>query len=139
MKSQEIIAINGNKFSFKPGETILEVAEKNSIEIPTLCRLKGTKPEGACGICGVEVQGEKDIVPSCNTPAAGGMEIMTESPKARAARISILKRLISSGNHNCAVSGVKGDDWTRFQLEVQKSDQSDELCPVWGDCRLPET
>jgi predicted molibdopterin-dependent oxidoreductase YjgC len=46
--------------------------------------------------------------------------------------------LLSSGNHNCAIRGSDDQDWTQFQLDVQKDDSSSELCPVWGDCRLQD-
>jgi NADP-reducing hydrogenase subunit HndD len=34
--------------------------------------------------------------------------------------------------------GNKSPDWTAFQLAVQKADGADQLCPVWGDCRLQD-
>jgi len=43
------IIINGNRFTFEPGETILEVARRNSIDIPTLCHLKGASPPAPAG------------------------------------------------------------------------------------------
>jgi predicted molibdopterin-dependent oxidoreductase YjgC len=53
-------------------------------------------------------------------------------------RKEILRLMLSSGNHNCAVRGRDDSDWTRFQMGVAKDDGSDELCPVWGDCRLQD-
>jgi predicted molibdopterin-dependent oxidoreductase YjgC len=75
---------------------------------------------------------------SCATPAAANMIVLTESPKVVAARRQIIELLLSSGNHNCAISGSDGKDWTQYQLNVQKDDQSSDLCPVWGDCRLQD-
>ena len=138
MAAEHLIRINGNDFSFKPGETILEVAQHNNIDIPTLCHLKGAAPTGACRICVVEVQGARSLLPSCATPAADNMVVLTESPTVVSARQMILQLLLSSGNHNCAVRGSDGQDWTQFQLNVQHDDGSDELCPVWGDCRLQD-
>jgi predicted molibdopterin-dependent oxidoreductase YjgC len=138
MAAEHLIRINGNDFAFKPGETILEVAQRCSIDIPTLCHLKGVAPTGACRICVVEVQGARSLLPSCATPAADNMVVYTESPAVVSARQMILQLLLSSGNHNCAVRGSDGKDWTQFQLNVQHDDGSDELCPVWGDCRLQD-
>jgi predicted molibdopterin-dependent oxidoreductase YjgC len=45
---------------------------------------------------------------------------------------------LSSGNHNCAVSGSAGDNWTEFQLRSQQIEDTAELCPVWGDCKLQD-
>jgi predicted molibdopterin-dependent oxidoreductase YjgC len=138
MSRQEKIRINGNEFSFEPGETILAVARKNHIDIPTLCYLKGASPTGNCRICVVEIEGEEDLLPSCATPAAGNMVVYSESPKVVEARRMIIQLMLSTGNHNCAIRGSGGEDWTQFQLGVQQYDKSAELCPVWGDCRLQD-
>ena len=131
--------INGHTVSFKPGQTILEAAQAVDICIPTLCHLKGASPTGACRICLVEVERARTLQPACATPAVAGMKVQTESNRVVAARRMVLELLLSSGNHNCAVyEGSHGGDWTGFQLEVQKNDGSQEMCPVWGDCRLQE-
>jgi len=130
--------INGNEFSFEPGETILEVARRNNIDIPTLCYLKGAIPTGSCRICVVEVEGARSLVASCTAPATNNMVVQTESRPVVEARRMVLQLLLSSGNHNCAVCGSAGDNWTEFQLKVQQMDNSDELCPVWGDCHLQD-
>ena len=64
MADQNIIVINGNEFSFERGESILDVARRNSIDIPTLCHLKGATATGACRVCVVEVQGARSLVAS---------------------------------------------------------------------------
>jgi predicted molibdopterin-dependent oxidoreductase YjgC len=136
--SADAIIINGNRFTFEPGETILEVARRNSIDIPTLCHLKGASPTGACRVCVVEVQGARSLVASCAMPAAAKMVVQTETPKVVAARRMVIQLLLSSGNHNCAVRGSDGRNWTDFQIAVQRADGSQEICPVWGDCRLQD-
>ncbi len=136
--TENTFVLNGNTAEFTPGQTILEAAEAFGIRIPTLCHLKGTMPTGACRICVVEVAGARSLIPSCTTPVSKGMIVQTESPKVVAARKTILELMISSGNHNCAVSGGTDSNWTKFQIQVQKKDGSDQLCPVWGDCRLQE-
>jgi predicted molibdopterin-dependent oxidoreductase YjgC len=138
MADKHIIIVNGNEFSFEPGETILEVARRNSINIPTLCHLKRATPTGACRVCMVEIEDARSLVASCTAPAANSMVVRTESPKVIAARRTVIQLLLSSGNHNCAVSGSAGQNWTEFQLKVHQSDNSAELCPVWGDCKLQE-
>lgn len=136
MTDSNTITINGNKLSFNPGDTILDVARNNCIDIPTLCHLKGAPATGACRICVVEVEKARALLPACSTPADKGMVVHTESPSVIEARQLILQLMLSSGNHNCAIRGSDGNDWTQFQLSVQKDDDSTELCPVWGDCQL---
>jgi len=138
MPTENSLLINGNRFSFEPGETILQVAQRNSVAIPTLCYLKKATPTGACRMCVVEVKGARSLVASCAGPAAPNMEVQTETAEVVKARRMVLQLLLSSGNHNCAVCGTAGDNWTEFQLRVQKAEAGTELCPVWGDCRLQE-
>jgi NADH dehydrogenase/NADH:ubiquinone oxidoreductase subunit G len=138
MSDPNTLHINGNPFSFNPGETILDVARQNDIDLPTLCHLKGAVPTGACRICVVEVEGARTLLPSCTTPAVNNMVVQTESPSVIGARKVIIQLLLSSGNHNCAIRGSDDQDWTQFQLSVQSYDGSDDLCPVWGDCRLQD-
>jgi predicted molibdopterin-dependent oxidoreductase YjgC len=138
MSEAQTLTINGHRLEFEAGETILAVARRNSIDIPTLCHLKGATPTGACRICVVEVERARSLLASCATPAAPGMVVETESPKVVEARKLILQLMLSSGNHNCAVRGSDDSDWSQFQLQVHADDGSDELCPVWGDCRLQD-
>ena len=138
MSADNLILINGNEFTFEDGETILEVASRNSIDIPTLCYLKHATPTGACRMCVVEVEGARSLVASCAMPAASGLVVRTETPQVIVARKMVLQLLLSSGNHNCAVCGSSGSDWTEFQLKVAQDEQTEELCPVWGDCRLQD-
>ena len=138
MAEQNIIVVNGNEFSFEPGESILDIARRSSIDIPTLCHLKNAIPTGACRVCVVEVEGARSLLASCATPAANNMVVRTESAKVIEARRMVIQLLLSSGNHNCAVSGSAGENWTEFQLKSQQIEDTAELCPVWGDCQLQD-
>ncbi len=130
------LMINGRKTTFTSGQTILEVARANQIPIPTLCYLKDAAPTGRCGICVVEVDGRDKLISSCSTFADRGMKIKTESERVIKERKTILAKLLSSGNHNCAIGGSRRDQWSDFQLKVNQADGAQELCPAWGDCRL---
>ena len=57
-----MLTLNGKQVEFKSGQTILEVAAANGVNIPTLCHLKGCTPTGACRICLVEVTGARSLV-----------------------------------------------------------------------------
>lgn len=136
--AEDRLIINDNEYTFEPGETILQVAEKNGIRIPTLCYLKGASPTGACRICLVEVKGARALVTACSTPAASNMVIKTDSPRVIEARRFNLELLLSSGNHNCLVQGLDMDSWTDFQLKAMDAKEHKTLCPAYGDCRLQD-
>ena len=135
---ENTILINGNRLTVQPDETILETARRSGIDIPTLCHLKGAIPTGACRICVVEVEKARSLMPACTTPSQPGMVVHTESPEVVNSRRMTLELLLSSGNHNCAVRKSDTGSFAAFQLGVRQYDETDELCPVWGDCQLQD-
>lgn len=102
------LALNGNDVSFTPGQTVLEVARANDIHIPTLCHLEGCTPTGACRICLVEVKGARTLMASCSLPAAGGMEVWTDTDRVQISRRLNIELLLASGDHNCLVCEANG-------------------------------
>ncbi|BBO80860.1 formate dehydrogenase subunit alpha [Desulfosarcina ovata subsp. sediminis] len=134
----QTLLINGNEFPFSTGETILDVATRNHIDIPTLCHLKDATPTGACRICVVEVIGSRTLLTACTTPATSGMRVMTESSAVVEARRNIIELMLGSGNHNCAIRTGNDSEWSELQVKVAGEDMSGNLCPVWGDCRLQD-
>lgn len=133
-----MIVIDGKEYTFSPGEMILQVARRNGIDIPTLCYLKGATPTGACRICVVEVKGARSLVASCAAPAAPGMVVRTQTPQVMVARRLNLELLLASGRHNCLVQDLDVDSWTDFQLKAMALEARQELCPVYGECRLQD-
>jgi len=138
MASENIIVIDGREFPFEPGETILEVAERHGIDIPTLCYMKRATPTGSCRVCVVEVEGARNLVASCAAPAAPKMVVRTETPQVIQARRMNIELLLASGEHNCLVQDLDMDSWTDFQLKTLETNEHRSLCPAYGDCRLQE-
>ncbi len=97
------VQLNGSEVQGRPGMTILELAQENGIDIPTLCYRSELSPIGACRICSVEVEGARTLVASCHTPIAPGMAIHTHSPKVLQARKSIVELLLASHPDACLV------------------------------------
>lgn len=96
-----IITMNGSQLTGREGMTILEVAQENGIEIPTLCYRSELSPIGACRICVVEVEGSKTLVGSCYTPVASGMVIHTHSPMVLETRKVLVELLLASHCGSC--------------------------------------
>lgn len=87
--------------SAREGMTILEVAQENNIDIPTLCHIPDLPPTGACRVCVVEVEGSRTLVGSCHTPVTQGMVIYTHSPKVLETRRLIVELLLASHCGSC--------------------------------------
>lgn len=138
MEAENTMIMNNREVSFTPGETILQVALRNNIYIPTLCYLKGASPTGACRVCLVDTTGPKGLVASCAEPAAQGMVVLTDSPQVIEARRLNIELLLASGQHNCLVKAPGIDDWTDFQLKALGVELHKDICPAYGDCRLQD-
>jgi predicted molibdopterin-dependent oxidoreductase YjgC/NADH:ubiquinone oxidoreductase subunit E len=134
--AENIIIIDGRELPFEAGETILDVARRNGIFIPTLCHLKGAQPTGACRVCVVEIEGGRALAPACSSPAGPNMVVHTNTPAVLEARRTILALLMNSGNHNCSIATGDSAEWTEFERRVESYDQSGELCPAHSACKL---
>lgn len=95
------LTINNNIISTIENKTILEVCKENGIDIPTLCYYPDLKPAGSCGMCVVEVCGEKDLVKACETKVCDGMIINTESGKVIDSRKKSLNNILSKHPNDC--------------------------------------
>ena len=95
------LTLNGAPLCGGEGSTILEVAQENGVNIPTLCYLQELLPIGACRICVVEVEGLRTLVAACHTPITPGMAIHTHSPKVIEARRVIVELLLASHCGSC--------------------------------------
>lgn len=103
------LTINDQKISVNEGTTILDAALKVGIDIPHLCFLKEINEIGACRACVVENAGMDTLIPACNTPVEEGMQIYTNSPKAREARRINVGLILSDHDCKCATCVRSGN------------------------------
>ncbi len=87
--------LNGCDVQARPGETLLDVARREGIEVPHLCWKDGLAAAGNCRACVVEVEGERVLAPSCCRAPTAGMKVDTASPRAVAAQKMVLELLQS--------------------------------------------
>ena len=73
------VKINGKWVKARENETILELAYRLGLKIPSLCYHPDTSVKANCRICVVEVSGWNKLPTSCSTKVYEGMEIKTES------------------------------------------------------------
>lgn len=125
------LTIDGKDVSAQAGQTILEVARENGIELPTLCHLDGLRDVGACRLCVVEVKGNRKLMPACVTSVFEGMEVTTQSERLRRHRRMILEMLFAERNHVCSVCVANG------HCELQSLAQKEGLTHVRLPYRYP--
>ncbi|MCC6285888.1 MAG: (2Fe-2S)-binding protein [Phycisphaerales bacterium] len=116
------ITINGKVCDFTPGQMILQVANANGIEIPQYCYHDGLSIVASCRICLGEIwapdaraggklapfMGGK-LMPTCQTPAADGMVVHTDTPKSVANQKAVMEYLLINHPIDCAVCDQAGE------------------------------
>ncbi len=95
------LTIDGQATQVPEGATILDAADQLDIEIPTLCFLNDVAPCTSCMVCLVKVEGKRDMVPACGTPAAEGMQVIATGETIQTARQAALELLLSEHLGDC--------------------------------------
>ncbi|GKX30467.1 NADH:ubiquinone oxidoreductase [Vallitalea longa] len=111
--SEVKITIDGKEVHVPKGSTILDAAKKLGIDIPTLCHLdlhdtKMVNKTASCRICVVEVEGRRNLAPSCATPAVDGMVVRTNTIRVLEARKTVLELLLSDHPKDCLTCAKSG-------------------------------
>ncbi|OGY87465.1 MAG: hypothetical protein A2233_00940 [Candidatus Kerfeldbacteria bacterium RIFOXYA2_FULL_38_24] len=96
------ITINNQKIAVKEGQTILEVARQNKIDIPTLCYHSDLTIQASCRLCLVEIEGRPGLYTSCSTKVEDGLVVKTESENIARARKINLELLFAQHREECA-------------------------------------
>jgi NADH-quinone oxidoreductase subunit G len=96
------IFIDGKEISAQEGQTILQAAEENGIDIPHLCYHPDLKVKANCRLCGVEIEGEKNVIMSCATKVKEGMKITSQSERLNQARKTNLELIFGQHQLKCA-------------------------------------
>jgi predicted molibdopterin-dependent oxidoreductase YjgC len=83
MASANFLTLDGKAIPFEDGETVLEVADRVGVQIPTLCNDTRLDPVGACRTCLVEIEGQRRLIPSCTSKATPGMVVATGNERVK--------------------------------------------------------
>ena len=139
MKKLVNFKIDGRDVVAKKGETILQVARKNDIYIPTMCYISKTTPCASCRMCVVEAKGVEGFVLSCNTPPTEGVEITTNTLELEKERTNIMKLYDVNHPLECGVCDKSGEcdlqnKTLEFAVEKQTFSTREQHRPVehWG-------
>ncbi len=108
------LTIDGKKVEVPSGTTIYKAAKQLDIEIPILCYMDlkdlniENKP-GGCRICSVEVEGRRNLAPSCSTAVAEGMVVKTNSMRVINARRTVMELILSDHPKDCLSCAKSGN------------------------------
>lgn len=102
------ITIDDKLVQAELGSTILEVCRENSIEILTMCHLKGILDVGSCRLCLVEIEGVNKLLSACTTRVAPNMIIHTQTERIKKYQRITTELLFAERNHVCSVCVANG-------------------------------
>ena len=100
------------------GESILNAAKRHGIDIPHLCYKEGMRADGNCRACVVEIKGERTLAPSCCRNVTPGLEVLSQSLRAKKSQEMVLELLLSDmpeQGHKWTEAGQHGElsDWAQ--------------------------
>ncbi len=103
------IILDGKTIEVLVGETILEVARRTGIHIPTLCYHEALGGEGNCRMCTVEIKTANNaaqLVTSCSYPITSPIEVQTASPAVEKLRRNIIMLLYKRAPNSDFMKGL---------------------------------
>ncbi len=108
------LTIDGIQTEAPKGATILSAAKTLGIEVPSLCHLQIGAADykndcASCRICVVEVEGRRNLAPSCATPVYEGMNVTTNSMRVMHARKTVLELMLSDHPKDCLACSKNGE------------------------------
>ena len=107
------LTIDNKEIEVQKGTTIYKAAKELGIDIPTLCYMElhdmniENKPAG-CRICVAEIQGRRNLAPTCSTKCEPGMMVKTHTTRVLNARRTVMEFILSDHPKDCLVCSKSG-------------------------------
>jgi len=118
------LTIDGQEIEVAPGTSVIQAARQLGIDIPHFCWHPDLSVDGNCRMCVVEIEGQAKLQISCNTPAADGMVVHTDTPRVVAARRSTLEFLLVNHPIDCPVCDQAGECYLQDQYQAHTLHES---------------
>ncbi|HLX12912.1 MAG TPA: molybdopterin-dependent oxidoreductase [Bacteroidota bacterium] len=103
------ITIDGQQFEGAPGQTVIQVARDNGINVPHFCWHPKLSVAGNCRICLVEIEKMPKLAIACSTTIAEGMVVQTASSKVVNAREAVMEFLLINHPLDCPICDEAGE------------------------------
>ncbi|RMD49273.1 MAG: NADH-quinone oxidoreductase subunit G [Ignavibacteria bacterium] len=103
------LTIDGKEIEFKQGQTVIEAARENGIEIPHFCWHPKLSVSGNCRMCLVEIEKMPKLAIACSTMAMDGMVVNVHSEKALEARNAVMEFILVNHPLDCPICDEAGE------------------------------
>ena len=103
------ITINNQKIQAQAGERLIDVADREKINIPRFCYHKKLSVAANCRMCLVQVEGAPKLMPACATYVNEGMKVSSVGEAVKKAQQSVMEFLLINHPLDCPVCDQGGE------------------------------
>ena len=108
------LTIDGKEIEVPAGTNLIEAARRLGIEIPHYCYHPGLSIAGQCRLCMVDIEKTPRPTIACNTQAAEGMVVHTQSDRVKETRRSVMEFHLINHPLDCPVCDQAGECWLQI-------------------------
>jgi NADH-quinone oxidoreductase subunit G len=108
------LTIDGKEIEVEEGTNLIEAARRLGIEVPHYCYHPGLSIAGQCRLCMVDIEKTPRPTIACNTQAADGMVVRTDTERVKQTRQSIMEFHLVNHPLDCPVCDQAGECWLQI-------------------------
>ncbi|MET0851661.1 MAG: molybdopterin-dependent oxidoreductase [Candidatus Rokuibacteriota bacterium] len=108
------LTVDGKEIEVPAGTNLIETARRLGIEVPHYCYHPGLPIAGACRLCMVDLEKAPRPTIACNTQAADGMVVLTQTPRVLDLRRSVMEWHLVNHPLDCPVCDQAGECWLQI-------------------------
>ncbi|MEO8675340.1 MAG: 2Fe-2S iron-sulfur cluster-binding protein [Casimicrobiaceae bacterium] len=103
------IFINGQPVQADRSQTVMEAARAAGFFIPYFCWHPNLSVAGNCRICAIQIEDRSWVEIACNMPVSEGLRVLTDSPKVKEYRKSIMQLMTLNHPVDCGICDKSGE------------------------------
>jgi NADH-quinone oxidoreductase subunit G len=108
------LTIDGKPLEVPAGTNLIEAARQVGIEVPHYCYHPALSIAGQCRLCMVDIEKAPRPTIACNTQAADGMVVHTQTPRVLETRRSVMEWHLINHPLDCPVCDQAGECWLQI-------------------------
>ena len=108
------LTINGKEIEVPAGTNLIEAARIAGFDVPHYCYHPALSIAGQCRLCMVDIEKTPRPTIACNTPAAEGMVVHTETDRVKELRRSMMEFHLINHPLDCPVCDQAGECWLQI-------------------------
>ena len=108
------LTIDGKEIEVEAGTNLIEAARQLGVEVPHYCYHPGLSIAGQCRLCMVDIEKTPRPTIACNTQAADGMVVHTDTERVRQSRRSMMEFHLINHPLDCPVCDQAGECWLQI-------------------------